>query len=220
MSSFVLKIIALISMLLDHSGYVIFDGFSAFNFLGRLAFPLFAFQLTEGYKHTKSLKKYFFRLFLFAIISEIPFLLFKLKFVENSFSLNIFFTLWLGLATIWVYDKNKILGSCFLLISSTLAEFLKFDYGAFGILIIFIFSVFKNNKALMNISFIFAVIIKYSCELLVYSNTLYFYVYILLCIFTIFPIFFIDLYNGKEGKKIKYLLYIFYPLHLLVLYFL
>lgn len=220
MSSFVLKIIALISMLLDHSGYVIFNGFSSFNLLGRFAFPLFAFQLTEGYTHTKSLKKYIFRLFLFAIISEIPFLLFKLKFVENTFALNIFFTLLLGLITIWIYDKNKILGSCFLLFAATIAEFLKFDYGAFGIFIIFTFFVFKNNKLLMDLFFILAVIIKYLCNILIYFNTVYFYIYILLCIFTIFPIIFINLYNGKEGKKIKYLLYIFYPLHLSILYLL
>ena len=220
MSSFVLKIIALISMLLDHSGYVIFNRFSAFNLIGRFAFPLFAFQLTEGYTHTKSLKKYIFRLFLFAIISEIPFLLFKLKFVTDAFALNIFFTLLLGLITIWIYDKNKILGSFFLLFAVTIAELLKFDYGAFGISIIFIFYVFKNNKLLMNGFFILAVIIKYLYNILIYSNTIYFYIYILLCIFTIFPIIFINLYNGKEGKKIKYLLYIFYPLHLSILYLL
>lgn len=217
MSSFVLKIIALISMLFDHSGYVIFNGFSAFNFLGRIAFPIFAFQLTEGYTHTKNLKKYFFRLFLFAIISEIPFLLFRMKFVETTFALNIFFTLVLGLATIWIYDKNKILGFFSLIFFATIAELLKFDYGAFGISIIFIFYAFKNNKILMNFFFIFAVILKYLYNLLICFNTIYFSIYLLLCIFTILSIILIDLYNGKEGKKVKYLLYIFYPLHLLIL---
>lgn len=220
MSSFVLKIIALISMLFDHSGYVIFNGFSAFNFIGRLAFPIFAFQLTEGYIHTKNLKKYFFRLFLFALISEIPFLLFRIKFIEIAFALNIFFTLVLGLATIWIYDKNKILGFFSLIFFATIAEFLKFDYGAFGISIIFIFYAFKNNKVLMNFFFIFAVILKYLYNLLIYFNTVYFNSYLVLCIFTIFSIILIDLYNGKEGKKVKYLLYIFYPLHLLILYLL
>ncbi len=220
MSSFVLKLIAVISMLFDHSGYVIFNSFSAFNFIGRLAFPIFAFQLTQGYTHTKNLKKYFLRLFLFAIISQIPFLLFRLKFVENIFVFNIFFTLSLGLANIWLYDKNKILGMISLVSFSTVAELLNFDYGAFGIIIIFIFYAFKNNKVLMNFFFIFAVILKYLFNLLIYFNTIYFNSYIALCIFTILSIILIDFYNGKEGKKVKYLLYIFYPLHLLILYFL
>lgn len=220
MSSFVLKLIAVISMLFDHSGYVIFNGFSSFNFIGRLAFPIFAFQLTQGYTHTKSLKKYFLRLFLFALISQIPFLLFRIKFVEDIFVLNIFFTLSLGLANIWIYDKNKILGMISLILFSTVAELLNFDYGAFGIIIIFIFYAFKNNKILMNFFFIFSVILKYLFYLLIYYNTIYFSSYLALCIFTILSIILINFYNGKEGKKVKYLLYIFYPLHLLILYFL
>ena len=220
MSSFVLKLIAIVSMLFDHSGYLIFGGFSAFNFIGRFAFPLFAFQLTEGYSHTKNLKKYFLRLFLFALISQIPFLLFRMNLVENAFYLNIFFTLLLGLTTILIYDKNKFLGVISFLFIATIAELLKCDYGAFGISIIFIFYAFKNNKILMNLFFIFIVFAKYLFNLILSFNTVYFYAYLLLCIFTMLSLIFINLYNGKEGKKIKYLLYSFYPLHLLVLYFL
>lgn len=68
-SSFTLKIIAIIFMLCDHFGDAILKPFSFFNVLGRIAFPIFAFQLTEGYIHTKNLKKYFKRLIIFAIIS-------------------------------------------------------------------------------------------------------------------------------------------------------
>ena len=87
MSSFVLKMIAIISMFIDHIGYVIFGKFSYFNYIGRLAFPIFAFQISEGYIHTKNLKKYFLRLFLFAIISQIPFMLFH-NLISTGFSLN------------------------------------------------------------------------------------------------------------------------------------
>ena len=73
MSSFVLKIIAIISMFLDHLSYSIYGHFSWLNYLGRLAFPIFAFQITEGYSHTKDLKKYFLRLGIFALISQIPY---------------------------------------------------------------------------------------------------------------------------------------------------
>ena len=65
--------IAIVSMVFDHTGYILFKNFSWMNYIGRLAFPIFAFQLTEGYSYTKNLKKYFLRLFIFAIISQIPY---------------------------------------------------------------------------------------------------------------------------------------------------
>ena len=61
MSSFVLKIIAVITMFIDHLGYTIFGKFSYLNYIGRISFPIFAFQISEGYIHTKNLKKYFMR---------------------------------------------------------------------------------------------------------------------------------------------------------------
>ena len=66
MSAFVLKIIACITMFIDHLGYAVFHGEASwFNYVGRLAFPIFAFQISEGYIHTKNLKKYFYRLVIF-----------------------------------------------------------------------------------------------------------------------------------------------------------
>lgn len=104
MTSFALKIIALITMFIDHSGYAIMGHFSFFNYIGRIAFPIFAFQISEGYKHTKNFKKYFLRIGLFALISQVPFSLFLLKYHGSPFGLNIFFTLFLGLLAIYLYD--------------------------------------------------------------------------------------------------------------------
>jgi len=153
MTSFVLKIIAMTTMFLDHFGLALFNNVTELNIIGRIAFPIFAFQITEGYKHTKNLKKYFLRLFIFAIISQIPFSLFTSLFTSNI-SLNIFFTLLFGLICIFICDK--VLNSNFyfsknptidiltkkllVIIISTLigifAEICKFDYGFFGIAII------------------------------------------------------------------------------------
>lgn len=228
MDSFTLKIIAMITMLIDHTGYLIFDKFSFFNYIGRLAFPIFAFQISEGYIHTKNLKKYFLRLSIFAIISQIPYMLFRNNYFYN-FSLNIFFTLILGLICITIYDKImhsniKVLNSFKILISYTLiffisfiAQYFHFEYGAFGVLIIFIFYLFKNNKLIMNLSFIFIVLIYFSKNLI---NSNFDYRYILLCICTIVPLIFMNLYNGNKGKNIKYVLYFFYPVHLFILYLL
>lgn len=215
MSSFVLKIIAIISMLFDHVGYTIFNKFSFMNYIGRFAFPIFAFQLTEGYSHTKDLKKYFFRLFLFAIISQVPYMLF-LTVSGASFNFNILFTLILGLLAITIYERlnNKYLGTLLVILCCIIAQCFYFDYGWFGIAVIFIFHIFKNKKWIMNLSFAVATFINYFYTYFITARYEYLFI-ILFCILALIPI---NLYNGKKGKDTKYLLYIFYPLHLIVLY--
>lgn len=145
-----------------------------------------------------------------------------------------FLHLLLGLLAIWCYHKmlqasfpfikNAWLATtlkefCALLVVAflgILAELLMFDYGFFGVAIIFLFYVFKNHKILMIISFIISCILKYS--ILILSNG-YHYFYLLLCLFTISSVFIIAFYNGKQGKKATYFFYLFYPVHLLILYF-
>jgi hypothetical protein len=79
MSSFVLKLIAIITMLIDHIGAVFISPtahpelYVLFRGTGRLAFPIFVFLIVEGFHHTKDVKKYLKRLGIFALISEIPF---------------------------------------------------------------------------------------------------------------------------------------------------
>ena len=153
-------------MFIDHLGYAIFNKFSFFNYIGRVAFPIFAFQISEGFHYTKNVKKYFARLLLFAIFSQIPFMLFLSIFSNNIYKLNVFFTLFLGLFSIYIYDKiinsfyitsnvklnnflKFVLGISIVLFIGFIAEFLKSDYGLFGIAVIFLFYLFKNNKIAM-----------------------------------------------------------------------
>lgn len=217
MSSFILKIIAMVLMLFDHLGYIIFNKFTFMNYIGRLAFPIFAFLITEGYSHTSNLKKYFYRLFIFAIISQVPYMLFASTF-GGGFALNILFTLILGLLAITVYEKanNKILGFVFVILCCITTQLLHFDYGWFGIAIIFIFHIFKNKKFLMNVLFIIATFINYFYKFIAYLNIEYLWIILFACL-SLIPI---NLYNEKKGKNMKYFLYIFYPLHLIVFYLL
>ena len=201
---FTLKIIAIITMFLDHY-YRIIGGPEWLSILGRLAFPIFAFSISEGYSHTKNVNKYLMRLLNFAIIIQLPnFLGFQ------EYPLNIFFTLALGLFCLEILDNNKInivvryivvLYLCFL------AEKTGLDYGAYGVILIILFNKLRNNKLYIFIAFLALnlVILKIGnlSEMQMYS------------VFSLVPIF---LYNGKKGYGMKYFFYLFYPLHFIFLY--
>lgn len=204
-------------MLFDHIGDAILGKFSFFNLIGRIAFPIFAFQSVQSYIHTKNFKKHVLKLLIFACISQIPFMLFLSTF-STTFALNIFFTFVLGLICLFIYDKctNKILGFIFVIIGSIIGEIIHVDYGAFGILLIFAFYLFKDKKLLMTITTIILCFAKYIPNIIEVPSL---YLHYLSCaIFTFLSLIFILFYNKKQGPKAKYFFYIFYPLHLLILY--
>ena len=117
---FVLKMIAVCSMLIDHFGATVVERYIDANMLwdgnwyilyrtlrciGRLAFPIYCFFIVEGFKYTRSRPKYAIRLLAFAFISEVPFdMAFQKSFFDMSYN-NVFFTLFLGLLTIWAIDE-------------------------------------------------------------------------------------------------------------------
>src|SRR5690554_6284341 len=92
MTSLILKILALTTMIIDHYGAILQSNILIYRIIGRLAFPIYCFLLVEGYFNTSNVKNYAKRLFIFALISEIPFdLVFygQIGFEHQ----NIFFTL-------------------------------------------------------------------------------------------------------------------------------
>lgn len=231
MSSFVLKIIGIITMLCDHYGDAIIGHFSVLNIIGRLAFPIFAYQIAQGYIHTKNLKKYMLRMLAFACISQLPFYLFLSVFTKD-FTLNVFFTFLIALLALYLFEKidNKFFATIVVIILGILANFLKVDYGAFGVAIIFIFYIYlkiyeKQAKTIklkilckleLILIFLIIVYLKYVYQFINYidSNKNY----VKLFIGTACGIIPILLHNGKQGPKCKYLFYIFYPLHLILLW--
>lgn len=250
MSAYVLKLIAIITMVFDHSGYLIYGHLSWMNFVGRIAFPIFAFQISEGYIHTHNLKKYFVRLIIFALISQIPYAWFGYCFFSKM-SLNIIFTLILGLLSISIYEfiiskgtvhctptsncnfsstveqnnnnnisegsnifQYKLLGIIIVLIIAVFADIFGFDYGFYGVFIIFLFYLYRNNKLSMNIAITILTFIYYTPYFMA-SNFKINYIGLFIC--SLIPLIFINLYNGQKGRNYKMLFYIFYPVHLLVL---
>lgn len=209
MSSFILKIIALIAMTMDHTGKVLlFDNEILLN-IGRIAFPLFAFQIVEGYHHTKNIKKYLLRLLIVAIIAQIAYS----QFFDGF---NTIFTLIIGLICIIIIDKEKDIPIkvALLLTIFLLSLILNIDYGLIGVLIIICFYLFRNNKIKRSILFSLLVIISYGITY--YQSPEFSYIINLFA--TLSSLIFINLYNNKQGPKLKYLFYIYYPLHLYILW--
>ena len=113
-SGYWLKVIAVVSMLIDHTSAVILEQISGLEnpaflmrIIGRLAFPIYCFLLVEGFYHTRSRAKYAGRLFLFALISEVPFDLAFSRRMWDFSSNNVFFTLLFGLLVIWGVEGIK-----------------------------------------------------------------------------------------------------------------
>ena len=221
MSSFVIKCIACITMLLDHIKYSgsIFQNVLTI-YLGRLSFPLFAFLAAESYCHTSNLKKYYKRLFIFALISQVPFMFFR-TLVGEWKMLNIMFTLLLGLTCIMTYDKiKKIYISIPIIIGIIVfGEIINVDYGWFGVASVFVMYIFRNKKYFLPI--IYGILIFVFYYSLAGMEYIFDFNIVLLMLFTWCSTFIINLYNGKKGKSsMKYFFYIFYPIHMLGIYLL
>lgn len=216
MSSFGLKMIAIITMLIDHIGVVMIPSnttaYLIFRSIGRLAFPIFAFLIVEGFYHTRDVKKYLARLGIFALVSELPF---DLAFYGNFYMghQNIFFTLFLGLLLIVLmkeveskFSKKEVLlnliNSILIISFCVIAFFLEVDYNFLGVLLIVAFYLFRGHKILLVLSLliIFGAILGGISVLATLSMA------------------FIAIYNGKKGKSMKYFFYTFYPAHLLILF--
>lgn len=217
MSSFVLKLIAIITMLIDHIGAVLYPEIRWLRLIGRIAFPIFPYFVAEGFYKTSDVKKYLKRLFIFALISQVPF---YLAFKEPT-HLNIFFTLFISLYAISKYDDTK--NNIYIVLSGLVAELIGADYGFYGVLTVFIFYKhhydFKNmvkNQILLNIIYSGLNVIGY----MVIGGNIGIIKILNLSLqsFSLVSLILIWFYNGKRGFNLKYLFYTFYPVHIFILY--
>lgn len=226
LSSNELKIIAVISMMIDHGAVVLIENRilggpfyfissdtseyiavwwrinSVLRFIGRLAFPIFCYQIVEGFFHTKNVNKYAERLLIFAIISEVPFDLAVFNTWFYPQYQNVYITLFFGLLAIAAIHKFESEGELWkevlaIVLCCGCAEITKSDYGAYGVVFIILLYLFRRNIRLQTIV---------GCMALLWEVTA--------------PLAFIPIrmYNGERGNKNwKWFFYIFYPAHLLIL---
>ena len=111
LSASALRLLAILFMLLDHMWATVIPGNNWMTYAGRLAFPIFAFQIVEGFYHTSDRKQYTKRLLILALISEIPFDLMYVSSPLFLFHQNTVFTLLLGLWAITALDSARVAGT-------------------------------------------------------------------------------------------------------------
>lgn len=204
LTSYQLKWIAIVTMVVDHIGAVLFPGEMVWRYVGRLSFPIFCFLLVEGFYHTHDVRLYLARLGCFALISEIPYdIAFHGEILEFG-GQNVFFTLSLGIILMCLLKHCvewpvKIAA---VLLVMWLAVVLRTDYSFKGILLIAVFYLFHECLwaglacgAVWNFLW-YGSVQGYGALAMI-------------------PI---ALYNGRQGRKMKYFFYAFYPVHLLILY--
>jgi hypothetical protein len=233
--------IAVITMFIDHSAASIlerllaqmpswgpvteanwsawYDFYFACRVIGRMAFPIYCFLLVEGFHYTRSRGKYALRLFAFALLSEMPFDMALRQSVFDMSYNNVFWTLLIGLLTIWAADgiaqkvRQRVekesrqrlwigVARIFVLICGALvAELLATDYGAGGVFAIYIMYLFYEQRKAGFATMVVA--------LGLLEGTIEFAALLMLI-----PLHF---YNGTRGRQMKYFFYAFYPVHLLLL---
>ncbi len=210
MSALVLKLIAAFSMLIDHAGLILFGNETWMRAVGRLAFPLYAFFIAEGFRYTKNRLRYFLSIFLLGVGCQIVCEIFS---PGEVLGVLIAFSFSLALAEIgrrarenahfwWVFAAALVSTFVF-------CHFHEVDSGFLGILLP-VLPTFFTEKSLRLAAFTTG-LLALNLENVLADNTLQLY-----SLLALVPLFF---YNGKRGRyKLKWFFYIFYPLHFALLW--
>lgn len=211
----ILKIIAILSMTIDHIGVILYPEFIFLRIIGRLAFPIFGYLIAIGLRSTKKPKKYFITLLIFGLISQIPYYLaFNIQPFER---LNIFFSLLLGALTIYFFKKKNYIA----IIPLVLSLLPIFEGSFYGVLTILFMDILLDNKktgilALLALNSLFLFESNIQAKIQIFSLAA---LAIILLHVTNRLKFEIIIPNHSFFYIIrKYFFYFYYPLHLVLLF--
>lgn len=217
LSGSALKVIAVLSMVADHAAYYFLEettvAYGVMRCFGRIAFPVFALLVAEGYAYTRNRMRYFLSLLAFATISEVPWCL--LNGADGTH--NVMFTLALGVAAMAAFDRlkeHRTVAFVSILHAAIASAIFGLDYGWRGIMMIFLFHLFgslyncqrSNSQGvrLLQLAFTFPFMAHYGITGALLACSVIF------------------LYDGTRGfiksNLAKYGFYAFYPLHLLLIW--
>lgn len=214
MSGFVIKLIALVTMVVDHTGAALFPGVMWLRMVGRIAFPLYIFLVAEGCEHTRSMGKYALRLGVFALVSELPFDV--ALYMRGGWETlapwahqNVFFTILLAVLAVWAYKELRRVGVPLIVAAlavvpcAAAGELGNVDYGWLGVAAIFLCALLPGKWWRMGAVAAF-IVAQYYDQL----------PYLGCAMLALAPI---ALYNGERGPRMKWSFYAAYPVHLGVL---
>lgn len=228
LSGSTLKIIAMVTMLIDHFGAAVLmrhllatrshvASIDAYNQLvmlyrvlrgiGRISFPIYCFLLVEGFQKTGNLKRYILRLAVFAVIAEVPFdLCFTARVVSFSHQ-SVMLTLLMGVLTMWVTSLLEgHVANCFLRVPG-MAAVIALGAAAAELL--------NTDYGYMGVLCIMTLYVLRRVKWKQIMGGCLVFLWEIWAPLAFIPIGF---YNGKRGLALKYIFYLFYPLHLLILY--
>ena len=231
LDSLTLKLLAMALMLCDHLWATVLPGWMWLTDIGRIAFPIFAFQVAEGFQRTHDRKKYLLRMLVFALISEIPFNYLYYSSPVFPFHQNVMFTFFIALLLMLGLEKVRSKGTGLYILAAVLSLPVGYflgtvgmvDYYGTGVLTIFIFYFFRGRKWWCLAGQLLAL---YWVNVQLLGGLLY-PVHIFgmefeicqqgLALLALLPIW---LYRGRQGyhsKPFQYACYAFYPVHMLIL---
>lgn len=220
-----LKLIAILSMTLDHVISVLYPNYPtdwwiiALHILGRLAAPIFWFMVSEGYHYTRNVKKYLLRLFIFAVIGHfaynfafgIPFIPFKTSFFNQT---SVIWPLFLGVLGLVIVNSETLKQwQKTLLVFLLAALAFPSDWSSPAFLVILYMGQNRDNFK-KQIAMMLLWVAVYSAVYVIFINPLY--GFIQMGVALTIPL--LKNYNGQRGsfKGMKYFFYIYYPFHLVI----
>ncbi len=227
-----LKLIAALTMLIDHIGMILFPNVILLRVIGRLSFPIYAFMIAEGCRHTRNKLRYFLSVFSLALICQIAMYIYA-----NSLFMCILVTFSLSILCIYAFrymkktvmleesSNAKKLGSIAAFFAAFIGAYLfcqifEVDYGFFGVMIPACTAIFETEDELPRLMRPLG-IERVRVIMLGLALTVFVAVYGGIRNFALFALIPMLLYSGRRGRfKMKYFFYVFYPAHLLILYFL
>lgn len=221
-----LKLIAIVAMTVDHIAWLLYPGLVkevipvSMHIFGRLTVPIMWYFIAEGCYYTKEIKKYFLRMFTFAIISHFAFC-FGLGVPYNPLEGSIFnktsvlFPLSMSILLIWIFKNEKIKNNVKILyiVILNLVTFVA-DWSSIALMMPFFLYQHREDKKKQVIDYIIWISV-YSLIYIIFIDVYYG----ILQFATLFSLFFLWNYDGTRGKEIgsKWFFYYYYPLHLIVI---
>ena len=231
-----IKIIAAVTMLVDHLGLIFFPKVTILRIIGRLSFPLFAFMIAEGARYTRNRIKYISVIAVLGVFCQLPVII-----MHNDFHWNVLITFTLSIAVIYAIDycKRTVFDGSTSFLEKALSVMVgvwaplglftllfifpqfHYSYGFYGCMAA-VFASLPNTRGIENppnwlkkldnipvrVALMALPMIMYCLtDGIWYQN------------FSFFTLIFLLLYSGKKGKySMKYFFYVFYPAHLIILY--